>query len=194
MGAFGSGRKEYRKERRRFYGALKLAGQQYGLADLMALDELRSGLRARTEGFEEAQRVTSGISRESRRGAVDRASQASGQARGRFGPSGVGTTAFDQANAGIRSSLSRELAGIDQAFAGLFGGLSVGKGQSEAAGYSQIAALFERSGTRQASIYETMAAFHGGATQVTGWARQIGQKSVADLAGQATAALGAAIF
>ncbi len=132
------------------------AREQFGLYDLMALEELRGATRKDVAGFEEAKRTMSGVSRESRRGAVDRASQAGGVARARFGPSGVGTTAFDQANAGIRSSLSRELAGIDQAFAGLMGELSIGQGKAEASGMRMISQLFERSGERQAGLFQQL--------------------------------------
>ncbi len=151
----GSGTGGLRRKQKKLLQQERESDRMYGDA---TLESIRRGQEAAVGGYDQAISKTSTISRAARRDAISRAEELGGTLTARFGAGGkFGTTALDQARMGLASSLTRDLEGIDSGFADLFGQLSVGRGQAQAAGESDIAQFQQLRGGQESEILRLLA-------------------------------------
>ena len=143
------------KKQRRF---INQARGEYGVAASLARDRIGQGIEAQREAYDKAASATSRQSRSARRSAKEAATKAQGQLLSRYGVGGkYGSTALDQARIGINSRLTRDLEGIDAAFAGLLSDLELSRGRAEASGQADLAQLALDEGRFGADINSTLA-------------------------------------
>jgi len=114
-------------------------------------DFLRQGIAAQTGAYDSALADLSRTGRASRRQAADQSNQALASGMQGLASSGLGSSTLAQNyRTGAASSLSRDLAGIDERLAGLRSNLTIGRGQAQAQGYGGLASLYgqRRAGER----------------------------------------------
>jgi len=155
MGILGGSSK---RDRRRARSILYDAAKQSQLATGQAVGLQTEANRETAKGFDTATRLASDSARSVRREAKENAGKLEGEVMQRFGATGkYGTTAMDQARAGIGSRLTRDMDSINTRLSGLMGGLAVGKSQAVAQGKQQLGARIGSGAALNAGIAESRA-------------------------------------
>ena len=146
--------KTFRKQRASVLRGAALQAQ----GDALNRAEVAQGLRANLKGYDAALDQVSTTSRTARRESKERSQALGGQLTQRYGAGGqYGSTALAHAQMGLNASLTRELEGIDAGLAGLFGDISIGRGQAEFGGRAALGAIDAQSAGNQANAWYQIA-------------------------------------
>jgi hypothetical protein len=107
----------------------------------------RQATKQQLGGYDAARREADRMGRSSRQSALDRESQLGARASQGLASSGLGSTTMGaNLQRGIASDTNRQLQGINEGLAGMFGDLALGRAGAEAAGSQALGGLAQQRG------------------------------------------------